>query len=361
MSLVSINVQQMAGYTPGEQPESLSIIKLNTNENPYPPSPRVRDAIAKITDEQLRRYPSPDAKMFREAAARVHGLPANEIMATNGGDELLSIVFRACLRPGDRVAYLDPSYSLYPVLAAGVGAMAESLPYRMDDSRWCVPEEIYSLNARLLVIVNPNAPSGTLIDLGTLERIIKSFSGVVLVDEAYVDFAPQSALPLVKKYANLVLLRSMSKGYGLAGMRFGYGIAQRELLEQFYKIRDSYPCDAVAIAAATAAIEDQTYARQTWAKVTEERQRLKHALAGLGFSGPESFSNFLLCTVPPGTSAADLYAQLKAAGVLVRFFNLPGLRDKLRITVGKPAENEELIRTLRRIICDHDSSLPRTA
>ena len=213
-----------------------------------------------------------------------------------------------------------------------------------------MPDEIYSVNARLLVIVNPNAPSGTLTDIDALDRIIKSFNGVVLIDEAYVDFAPYSALPLVKKHANLILLRSMSKGYGLAGMRFGYGIAQRVLLDQLYKIRDSYPCDAIAIAAATAAIEDQAYARQTWAKVIDQRCWLREALGQMGFSGPESFSNFVLSAAPTGFSAADLYTRLKADGVLVRYFNLPGLQDKLRITVGKPAENEALIRALGRII-----------
>ena len=361
MTLVNINVQNMAGYTPGEQPESLSILKLNTNENPYPPSPLVRAAIAQITDEQLRRYPSPDARLFREAAARVHGVPADWIMATNGGDELLSVIFRACLLPGDRVAFLEPSYSLYPVLAAGIGAAVEALPYRVVGSTWNVPDEIYSVNARLLVIVNPNAPSGTLTDIDALDRIIKSFNGVVLIDEAYVDFAPYSALPLVKKHANLILLRSMSKGYGLAGMRFGYGIAQRILLDQFYKIRDSYPCDAVAIAAATAALEDQAYARQTWAKVIDQRDWLRGALSEMGFSGPESFSNFVLSAVPAGFSAPDLYARLKADGVLVRYFNLPGLQDKLRITVGKPAENAALVRALGRIISGHDMASQRKA
>lgn len=361
MNWVNINVQRMAGYTPGEQPESLSIIKLNTNENPYPPSPLVREAIAAITDEQLRRYPSPDARAFREAAARVHGVPPDWIMATNGGDELLSIVFRACLLPGDRVAFLEPSYSLYPVLAASVGASVVALPYQTNGDTWQVPPEILSLKARLLLIVNPNAPSGTLIDLDTLENIVKSFDGVVLIDEAYVDFAPRSALPLVQKYPNLVLLRSMSKGYGLAGMRFGYAIAQKPLLDQLNKIRDSYPCDAVAIAAATAAIGDQAYARQTWTAVMDERWRLRQVLDKMGFTGPESFSNFILYTVPAGFSAAEMYAGLKADGVLVRYFNLPGLQDKLRITVGKPAENDTLIRALSRQVADRDVTLQRTA
>lgn len=361
MSLVNPNIENMAGYTPGEQPDSLDIIKLNTNENPYPPSPKVREAIAKITDEQLRRYPSPDARVFRNAAARVHGLPPEYIITTNGGDELLSIVFRACLLPGDRVAMLDPSYSLYPVLAAAGGAVPVMLPYRIEGLQWNLPQEIFHLDARLLLIVNPNAPSGTQIETRLLAQIIQSFRGVVLIDEAYVDFAPHSALELVQKCHNVILLRSMSKGYGLAGIRFGYGIGRPELLQQLYKVRDSYPCDAVAIAAATAAIEDQPYARSTWAKVIDQRTKLRQALMGLGFSSPESFSNFLLATAPAGQSAAELYTRLKADGILVRYFNLPGLQDKLRITVGKPGDNESLIQSLRRIISARTASLQETA
>ena len=361
MSLVNPNVEKMAGYIPGEQPESLDVIKLNTNENPYPPSPKVREAIAKITDEELRRYPSPDARVFRAMAGSVHSVDPEFIITTNGGDELLSIVFRACLLPGDRVARLDPSYSLYPVLAAAIGATPVMLPYRIDGLQWHLPEEIFHLDARLLLIVNPNAPSGTRIDPHTLERIAHSFGGVVLIDEAYADFAPQTALSLVHKCPNVILLRSMSKGYGLAGIRFGYGIGRPELLAQLYKVRDSYPCDAVAIAAATAAIEDQPYARSTWINVIEQRRWLQKTLMDMDFAGPESFSNFILATVPRGHSAADIYAKLKAGGILVRYFNLPGLQDKLRITVGKPADNQALIKALRRIVAGRSISLQETA
>ncbi len=357
MGLVNANIERMAGYTPGEQPEKLSVIKLNTNENPYPPSPRVLTAIASVTAERLRRYPSPDARAFRMVAAKVHGVDPDWIMATNGGDELLSIVFRACLAPGDRVAFLDPGYSLYPVLATLQNAQAVTLNYQVRDTDWNLPPEIFTVDARLLLLVNPNAPSGTLIGMSTLVQILRSFRGVVLVDEAYVDFAPASALPLVKSFENLVILRSMSKGYGLAGLRFGYAIAQKPLLIELNKVRDSYPCDIVAITAASAALEDQEYARSIWGRVIEHRTQLTEALVAMGFSVPPSFSNFVLAAVPAGASAAQLYARLKARDILVRYFALPGLEDKLRITVGTRAENQSLIRAIGEILSADSKNL----
>jgi histidinol-phosphate aminotransferase len=348
MPLVRNNIAAMAPYVPGEQPNDISVIKLNTNENPYPPSPRVLDALRNITAEQLRRYPSPDARAFREAAASVHGVSADMILCTNGGDELLALVFRACVGDGDKVAFLDPSYSLYPVLAAMQDARKIILPYRISATQWDFPDDILTLDAKLLLIVNPNAPSGTLADLPVLSRVIRSFPGVVLIDEAYVDFAPRSALPLVREHGNLILLRSMSKGYGLAGMRFGYGIAQPALLEQLHKVRDSYPCDSVAIAAATAAITDQAYAAETWEKVKSQRQVVSTALRAMGFTLPESHSNFVLAQVPGDGVAVELYQQLKAGNILVRYFNLPGLTDKLRITIGTAEQNAALLAALER-------------
>ncbi len=350
MNLVRDHIAALRGYTPGEQPAESEVIKLNTNENPYPPSPRALAAIHSITSEQLRRYPSPDARVFREAAARVHGVSAENILATNGGDELLALVFRACLGEGDRVAFLEPSYSLYPVLAAMQNAATRVLPYVFQGAAWRVPEEIFKLDARLLVLTNPNAPSGTWIDLATLERIVRHFAGLVLIDEAYVDFADASALPLVQKFPNVILLRSLSKGYSLAGLRFGYGIAQPALLAELSKVRDSYPCDAVAIAAATAAILDQAYARQTWQRVRQGRAWLIAQLRACGFALPDSASNFVLAQAPSAVDAAGLYQQLKARHILVRYFALPRLADKLRITVGTPEQNQKLLQVIQELI-----------
>jgi histidinol-phosphate aminotransferase len=347
------NVLAAAGYIPGEQPADTTTIKLNTNENPYPPSPRVMDAIRAVTAEQLRRYPNPNARPFREAAGNVHGVPADWIMAFNGGDELLSVAIRAAAGEHDAVAYLEPSYSLYPVLTEMNGSRAIRIPYTIDGTRWQLPAAIESTPAKILLIVNPNAPSGHLDSLDRLAEIAGRFPGLLVIDEAYVDFAPAGALDLVKQFANVLLLRTMSKGYSLAGLRFGYAIGQPELLRQVEKVRDSYPVDALAIAAATAAIEDQSHARDTWEKVKAERARMTSELQALGFSMPESHSNFLLATVPAGSgkpAAKQVYEILKSRGILIRWWDLPRIADKIRITVGTPDQNNRLLTELRALL-----------
>jgi histidinol-phosphate aminotransferase len=338
MSLVRPNIESMEGYVPGEQPEDPRVVKLNTNENPYPASPRVLQALREVTAEQLRRYPHPDARAFRETAARVHGVSPEMILATNGGDELLACVVRACAGEGDRVAFLDPSYSLYPVLAQMQGARPVVLTYQDD---WGLPEGIEETDARVFLIVNPNAPSGTFESPERLREIARRFQGLILIDEAYVDFAPSHALALTRELPNIVVLRSLSKGYSLAGMRFGYAVGPPAVLRELRKVRDSYPCDAVAIAAATAAIEDQEYARSTWEKIKAERTRLSAELRKRGFTLPESHANFVLAQVPG--EAKPLYERLKGRGVLVRYFDRPRLADKLRITVGTPEQNDRLL------------------
>ncbi len=356
MPLVRPNVLSTAGYIPGEQPLDDATIKLNTNENPYPPSPKAIEAIRAVSPEQLRRYPSPNARHFREAAARVHGVSPDQIMAFNGGDELLTCAIRASAGEQDNVAFLDPSYSLYPILTDIQGARKISIPYELANNQWQLPATIESTNAALLLIVNPNAPTGHLNPLSRIEQIARSFKGLLLLDEAYIDFAgpDASALPLLKDLhlPNVLILRTMSKGYSLAGLRFGYAIGPRELLAQLEKVRESYPVDAIAQAAATAAIEDQAYARDTWQKVISERTRLTTALETLGFSIPESKSNFLLATIPSkrGITAKGLYESLKGKGILVRYWDLPRIADKLRITIGTPAQNDRLLVELKTLV-----------
>jgi histidinol-phosphate aminotransferase len=352
MSMLRPNVLSSAGYVPGEQPTDPTVIKLNTNENPYPPSPKVMDAIRAITPEQLRKYPSPSGQPFREAAAKVHGLSPDFILPFNGGDELLSVAIRAAASEHDPVAFLEPSYSLYPVLTEMNGSPALKLSYQIDGTFWQLPKDIESTPAKILLIVNPNAPSGHLDPLDRLSQIAQNFKGLLVIDEAYVDFAPTSALPLVQKHSNVLLLRTMSKGYSLAGLRFGYGIAQPSLLKQIEKVRDSYPVDATSIAAATAAISDQPYAKETWQKVIAERTRLAAALRNLGFTMPDSHSNFLLAAVPSTCklTAQQVYEQLKSRGILVRWWNLPRIADKVRITIGTPEQNARLLAELNSLL-----------
>ena len=356
-SFVRSNIAAASGYIPGEQPTDTVTIKLNTNENPYPPSPKVMEAIHNVTPEQLRRYPSPSGQPFRVAAAKVHGLDPNWILTFNGGDELLSVAIRAVAGETDAVAFLEPSYSLYPVLTQMNGSRKIVLSYEIENQKskienptWSLPAGIENTAAKILLIVNPNAPSGHLEPLDALRHIARSFKGLLLIDEAYVDFSPRSALPLVKEFPNVILLRTMSKGYSLAGLRFGYAIGNPALLGEIEKVRDSYPVDSLAIAAATAAISDQAYARETWEKVKSERARLAGLLRQMGFVMPDSHSNFLLATVPGGKSAKTIYDGLKARHILVRWWDLPRIADKVRITVGTPEQNDRLVSELKLLL-----------
>jgi histidinol-phosphate aminotransferase len=337
-------IEGMTGYTPGEQPgPGERVIKLNTNENPYPPSPAVLEALRAVDPESLRRYPSPMADAFRAAAARALGVRPEMVLAGNGSDELLAMVIRAFLDAGDKLAYPDPTYSLYPVLAQ-IGAVAVlEVPWGPG---WELPlEALATSGAQAIFFANPNAPSGTFTPPARVAALAARFAGLVLVDEAYVDFADESCLPLLADHPNLVVTRTLSKGYALAGLRFGWAVAAPETIRQLAKVKDSYNCDVLSITAAIAALDDQAHARRSWERVRSERGRLAGALTGRGWQVLPSAANFLLGTVPGGDGRA-VYAALKARGILVRHFDRPGLTDKVRITVGTPAQNDALLAAL---------------
>ncbi len=339
-------IERMAGYVPGEQPAPGDrIIKLNTNENPFPPSPKVMEAIRSVDPERLRRYPSPGADAFRQAAGRVLGVAPDMILAGNGSDDILAIAARTFLRPGDVLAYPHPTYSLYPVLAdIGELKVAEVA----WSGEWELPSEaLLAAGARAIFFANPNSPSGTLVEPARIGALAARFSGLVLVDEAYVEFADTNCLDLVRggAHPNVIVCRTLSKSYSLAGLRFGYVVAAAPLVTQMTKVKDSYNCDAVSVAAAIAAMEDQNYARRTWEHVRAERQRVSEELGRRGFAVAPSQANFVLAAVPGGDAGAR-YRSLKATGILVRWFDKPGLRDKLRITIGTRAENDTLLAAL---------------
>jgi histidinol-phosphate aminotransferase len=338
------NVEKMSGYTPGEQPRpGERVVKLNTNENPFPPSPRVVEAIRTIDPERLRRYPSPSAEDFRRTAARVHGVSPDMIVAGNGSDEILAMAVRTYLGPGEILAYPDPTYSLYPVLAEVGEVKVVTVPWA---SGWDLPvDALLATGARAVFFANPNAPTGTLVRTSRVRELAARFSGLLLVDEAYVDFADENSLTLVREFANVMVCRTLSKGYGLAGLRFGYAIAAPAVVSEMNKVKDSYNCDVVAVSAAAAALEDQDYARRTWEQVRAERARLSAALLRRGWQVIPSQANFVLATCPGGDAAA-IYRALKGKGILVRFFDKPGLHDKLRITIGTAEENDQLLAAL---------------
>jgi histidinol-phosphate aminotransferase len=335
----------MSGYVPGEQPAgNIRIIKLNTNENPYPPSPKALQVLQTLPSEALRRYPDPMVSAFRQAASQVLGVPADWILAGNGSDDLLTVIVRACAEPGRPVVYPTPTYVLYPTLAEIQGAPTIEIPYPDD---YTLPvEALIEAQGAVTFIASPNSPSGMQIPLALLDKLAANLSGVLAIDEAYVDFAPESALELVKKYDNTIVLRTLSKGYSLAGLRFGFCIANPTLLEGLIKVKDSYNVDAIAAAMATAAIADIEYTAANAQKVKADRDRLTIDLQKLGFEVLSSHANFVLATVPPSLSARSLYQKLKEQGILVRYFDRPRLDDKLRITIGTPEQNAALIEAI---------------
>ena len=350
------NISAMTAYIPGEQIDSPGIIKLNTNENPYPPSPEVSKAMAVCDIDRLRQYPPPTAGTLQNSIAQLHGLESANVIVTNGGDELLRMAIATFVEPGEKAAIARPTYTLYQVLADAHGA--QMITFELD-ANWKLPTNYGDLlndsGAKLAFLVNPHAPSGTLLSLEEISEVAANYNGVLLLDEAYIDFVdPDSAAgseQLLQTHDNILILRTFSKGYSLAGLRMGYGLAKPSLIDPLMKTKDSYNTDLISQALANAAINDQVYARSTWDKVRNERGRVTALLRDAGFTVPESQSNFILATVPPGNSAEAIYQGLKDKKILVRYFkNEARLEDKLRITIGTPDENQSLLDELAVIL-----------
>lgn len=333
-------VAAMAGYTPGEQPGERRVIKLNTNENPYPPGAAVRDALAEAAGS-LHLYPEPSAAPLRAQAAETWNVDPEGIVAGNGSDELLTILLRAIVAPGQVVAYPSPTYSLYDTLVTIQGARAERVPYGED---WLLPADLDQVDARLFFVCNPNAPSGTAIPRERIETLLHAQpNAVVVVDEAYGDFSEVSSLPLVGRYPNLVVLRTLSKSYSLAGLRVGLAMTTPALAAQLHKVRDSYNLSRPAQAGAIAAMRDAAGFASNRAAILATRGVLQEALRARGFVVPESSANFVLAR-RPGEELRSLVEALSTRGVLVRWFeNLP---DCIRVSVGTDPEIEEFLEAL---------------
>lgn len=342
------NIQAMSGYVPGEQPQDPGIIKLNTNENPYPPSPKVYAALRKSIDASLRLYPRPMSESLCGAAASAYGLKPENIIAGNGSDELLALVLRCFVGPGDRVAYSTPTYSLYETLVEIQAGVAARVPYPEDFS---IPAELSRQNAPLTFLCNPNAPSGTLVALPEIVKLAGAVAGILVVDEAYVDFAASegaSAIPLIYQLPNLIVLRTLSKSFSLAGMRIGLAFASEEIVAGLNKVRDSYNLDRLSIAAGTAALGDLPWMKRNAGRIQRSRQRLTHGLKRLGYEVYPSHANFVLAR-QRDKILKPVYEELKRRKILVRYFDAPGLRDCLRITVGTPKEVRALLQELASI------------
>jgi histidinol-phosphate aminotransferase len=346
--LVRADIAALAGYVPGEQPQGGDWIKLNTNENPYPPSPAVARALAAAAGGRtLAKYPDPLATSFRKRAGEVLGVDPDWIICGNGSDDLLTILVRTFVGAGEWLRMPYPSYILYRTLAGIQGAGCEEFHYDRDwtlADGFAAPRE----NLRLAIVANPNSPSGTMLPPERIRAMAGGLPCPLVVDEAYGDFAETNCLGLVKENDRIIVTRSFSKSYALAGLRFGFAVAQPPIIEQLQKVKDSYNCDTLSIAAATAAIDDQNWLADNRAKIIATRQRLTAAMRSLGYDAVESQANFVWCTHPERPHR-PVYEALKSAGILVRYMNYAGWGDGLRVTVGTDAEIDAYLARMKTI------------
>ncbi|MDO4549739.1 MAG: histidinol-phosphate transaminase [Planctomycetia bacterium] len=345
------NILDMPGYIPGEQPHGGNFIKLNTNECPYPPSERVLAACVSAV-KTLNRYPDPLANGFRNAASEIFDLPHDWFLTGNGSDDLLTILTRAFVGEGDILRLPYPSYILYKSLAQLQNANSQEVLFTED---WRLSPEFARTmpNLKLVYLPNPNSPSGTCISREEILRLAHSLPCPLVVDEAYADFAPFHCMDLVRESQNLIVLRTMSKSYALAGLRFGFLAARPEIIHQLIKVKDSYNCDALSISAATAAIQDRDWFSQTRQKILKTREVMFHELQTLGFQVTPSDANFLWCTLPD-RSVKPLYEKLKSENIFVRYMVYPdwapGHGEGLRISVGTDSEIAHLLRRIAELL-----------
>lgn len=335
----------MPPYTPGEQPvPGRRVIKLNTNENPYPPSPAVLAALHAATAETIRLYPDPEARELRRLAAALYRVDPAQILVGNGSDELLALLLRATVDPGDRVAFPTPTYSLYETLVAVQGGETVCVPFGPD---FVLPEALARTRARVTFLCNPNSPSGTRASREMVERIVQAVDGLVVLDEAYVDFAAEHLMDLVGRYPNVVVLRTLSKSYSLAGLRIGLLVGRAELVHGLRTVKDSYNVNRLSLVAGEAALADQATMRANVARVVTTRARLTEELARLGYEVLPSEANFVLAR-RRGVDQAPIAVALAARDILVRHFG--ALPDALRITVGADAEIDALLAALSSLV-----------
>ena len=343
-------VTQLQPYIPGEQPSMTNITKLNTNENPFGPSPLVLSAMASILNQDLRLYPPPGADGLKEAVAKYYNLNANQVFLGNGSDEVLAHVFNGLLKQSEPLLFPDISYSFYPVFCKLYDINYKKIPLTDDLS---LDLENYKRPNGGIIFPNPNAPTGRVLPLKAIEQLLKrNQHSVVVVDEAYIDFGGQSAVALINQYDNLIVVQTMSKARSLAGMRIGYALGSAQLIEGLERVRNSfnaYPRGHLQIAAGIAAFEDEAYFDDTRKQVIASREWLSAQLKGLNFDVLPSAANFLFIRHEQN-SADAIAAQLRNLGIIVRHFKQPRIEEFLRITVGTEAQNRQLINALENLL-----------
>jgi histidinol-phosphate aminotransferase len=353
MRFWSPEVRELEPYVPGEQPKIQNLLKLNTNENPYPPSPKVVEAVQAVLTHQadaLRLYPDPDATALNHAIAKQQNIDVSQVFVGNGSDEVLAHIFKAFFLQDEPILYPDITYSFYPVYSQFFGTKTKEIP--LNDNFEVEVKDYVQPNGGI-IITNPNAPTSIALGLAEIEQILKANPDrVVVIDEAYVDFGAESAVSLVNRYENLVVCQTTSKSRSLAGLRVGFAIAQSHLIAALEAVKNSfnsYPIDRFAIAAAVASFEDQTYFEEQCQKVISSREKLVDELTALGFKVLPSKANFIFAS-HPSHDAGQLAQQLREQGIIVRYFNKPRINQFLRITVGTDEQNERLVKTLKEDI-----------
>ena len=339
-------VDALAGYAPGEQPKLDDLVKLNTNENPYPPSPQAAEVLANFATEHLRRYPDPTADALRDDIAARYGVKRENVICGNGSDDLLTMVFRAFTAPDLPVAVLDPSYSLYPVLAAMQEAPVIRMPLKPKTFEPSGNLAELAAGANLAVLPRPNAPTGNALPKSELESFIRDFDGVTVIDEAYADFADDNCMEFAAKYDNVLVLRTFSKSYSLAGLRLGYAVGHAALIDGLMKLKDSYNVNMLTQLVGRAAFADRKTLAEHTAAIRNTRERLARELKGLGFHVVPSQSNFLFAA-PPDGDGARAFAELRKAAVIVRYFPGGTTGKYLRISIGTDSEIDRLLDVLR--------------
>lgn len=345
-SRVRPSVEALQAYTPGEQLPLPDLIKLNTNENPYPPSPAVARALREFPAETLHLYPDPQCSALRARLAQIHHCDIDQIFVGNGSDEVLRLVTRAFTRPGGSAATFTPSYSLYPVLTAIEEIRMDFVELPPETFAWCEPPS--SLSATLFFLANPNAPTGVLYPAAAVEAFCRRFPGVVLIDEAYIDFSgTPGAAAFAATSENTLVSRTLSKSFSLAGLRLGYLIGPRPLIAAIQKIKDSYNVDALAQALALAALNDLDYMHANAARLCATRAHTQAELIRRGWTVIPSATNFLFAR-PPATAptAAEIFADLRRRHILVRYFPAPRTADYLRISMGTDLQMKALLEAL---------------
>ncbi len=355
MRFWSPDVRELEPYTPGEQPKIQNILKLNTNENPYPPSPKVVAAVQAVLENNadvLRLYPDPDASALKHAIAKQQAIAVENVFVGNGSDEVLAHIFKAFFVQEKPILYPDITYSFYPVYSQFFGLASKTKILPLNDDFEIVIDDYKQPNGGI-IITNPNAPTSIALELSAIEEVLQANPhSVVVIDEAYVDFGAESAVALVEKYENLVVCQTTSKSRSLAGLRVGFAIAQPHLITALEAVKNSfnsYPIDRFAIAAAVASFEDQAYFEEQNAKVIASREKLVAQLSELGFNVLPSSANFIFASLP-SKDASELAAKLRERGIIVRYFNKPRINQFLRITIGTDEQNQRLVDTLKNDI-----------